>query len=66
MPLVRFTECLCQVNMVVVFESKTFSLYECPSCGRLLVRSKGFGDQNWYVPETELEKFCKGVKVNES
>ncbi len=49
------TTCLCGETMSFLMNNKRRIIWECPNCGRLLLRPSDDDDwQRWYYPEAVL------------
>ena len=48
--------CLCGEEMTFLMDNKVKVIWECPNCGRLLLRPYNADWQVWYVPEAGLKE----------
>ncbi len=47
--------CLCGKEMTFLMDNKKQAIWECPNCGRLVLRPKYADWQRWYSPEVGSE-----------
>lgn len=45
--------CLCKKTMTILMDNKRHTIWECHSCGRLLLRPKYADWQRWFIPELD-------------